>query len=254
VCRITAYLPSGRTPGRTRPLPSTGAPDRHRQLDLQLCCHIDNQVADEWQPARRDAVPGQPSEQFRKGFIHGIGDAVHGDDHPYSGVVLRGAHLDLRLVVHVAASVSTGMPNVTAGRPGTHRWRHGRDGPALPRQSACDLSGGCGPRRAASCTSSAIWTRPSPRRNTSSGRSLGSSGTAESPTISAAMGAGFHGGSVTFCHEVEVSERPRCVSCGPVPACRSREVEYDRVTVNMAGEFGLDSPISHIHRELRLGS
>jgi len=143
VCRITAYLPSGRTPGRTRPLPSTGAPDRHRQLDLQLCCHIDNQVADEWQPARRDAVPGQPSEQFRKGFIHGIGDAVHGDDHPDSGVVLRGAHLDLRLVVQVAASVSTGMPDVTAGRPGTHRWRHGRDGPALPRQSACDLSGGC---------------------------------------------------------------------------------------------------------------
>src|SRR4029077_7792211 len=113
--------------------------DRCRQLDPQLPGHVDDQVADERRAADPDALAGQPAEQLREPAVHGLGQAVHGDGHRDSRVVLRGAFLDLRLAGHLVASVSCGT-HTTAGCPVTHRWPHpaARDVPrvALPRRQA----------------------------------------------------------------------------------------------------------------------
>ena len=77
--------------------------DRHGQLDPQAGGHVDDQVADERRPGRRDALAAQPAEQLGKGLVHGGGQAVHGDGHRDRGIVLRGALLDLWLVAHLVA-------------------------------------------------------------------------------------------------------------------------------------------------------
>jgi hypothetical protein len=59
-------------------------------------------------------LPASHPDGSGKASVHGVGDAVHGDGHRDSGVVLRGARLDLRLVAEIVTVLQIG--HVSAGQ------------------------------------------------------------------------------------------------------------------------------------------